>query len=254
MKRLASLAACALAALPLGALLLGVLPLGCACIRQPRAQESLTTGDKLRAIDAAERGEPWWERTLSDPAKLNPMRERLPVWCGDLRARLLGNPPSMYAELWEGLAYEERPTTIQKYAGRSPALYPPVDRERTDLRRAHSAGLLSDAELAELESLLAEQARRPGFRLRSESPEVFVEDGITFGGLSEDRGIVSTPDSRRAQANGLWLRLWVFDYANAERVAGAELPNPDPNAPMAKSQRPWRNPSFWVDPRPSAAR
>lgn len=243
MKRLASLAACML-----GALLLGVLPLGCAYIRQPRAQESLTTGDKLRAIDAAERGYPWWELTLSDPAKLNPMRERLPAWCGELRAQLLGNPPSMYAELWEGLVDEERPTTIQKYAGRSPGLYPPVDRERTDLRRAHAAGLLSDAELAELESLLTEQAKRPGFRLRSESREVFVEDGITFG-VFGDSGIVSTPDSRRAQANCLWLRLWVFDYANAERVAGAELQSTDPNPPREKPTRPWRNPSFWVDPK-----
>lgn len=242
MKRLASLAACILA----------VLPVGCIAIRQPRAQESLTTGDKLRAIDAAERGYPWWELTLTDPAQLNPMRERLPVWCGDLRARLLGNPPSMYAELWEGLVHDERPTTIQQYAGRGPGLYPPVDRERADLRRAHEAGLLSDAELAELESLLAEQAKRPGFRLRSESREVFVEDGITFGGFGDDSGIVSTPDSRRAQANCLWLRLWVFDYANVERVAGAELPSADPNPPREKPTRPWRNPSFWVDPKATA--
>jgi len=239
MKRLASVVAC----------IVPVLPVGCISIVQPRAQESLTTGEKLRAIDAAERGYPWWELELTDPAKVNPMRERLPVWCVELRAQLLRNPPSMYAELWEGLVDEERPTTIQKYAGSGPGLYPPVDRERADLRRAHAAGLLSDAELAELESLLAQQAKRPGFRLRSESREVFVEDGITFGGLSGDLGIVSTPDSRQAQANDLWLRLWVFDYANAERVAGAEFQSTDPNPPREKQTRPWRNPSFWVDPK-----
>ena len=231
----------------LAAWTLGVLGARCISINEPRAQESLTTGDKLRAIDLATRGEPWWELDIYEPDRLTSMRERLPNWCQDLRARLLGNSPSMYAELWEG-RHEERPTTVAEYAGRGPGLYPPVDRERTDLRRAHAAGLLSDAELAELESLLAKQSKRPAFRRPSEAREVFVEDGLTFGGLSGDRGIVSTPDNRRAHANGRWMRNWLFDYANAERVAGAELPNPDPNAPMAKSRRPWRNPSFWVDP------
>ena len=45
---------------------------------------------------------------------------------------------------------------------------------------------------------------------------------------------------------------YMLDAELAARVAGAELPSTDPNPPREKPTRPWRNPSFWVDPKATA--
>lgn len=207
---------------------LGVLPIGCAA-HPVRIEQGPTTGEKLRAIDAARRGDESWHAPDRPAAEVAARRTRVSEWCADLRARLLRNPPSMYAEVDCDRAPGLAPIAVDAYPHAAPRLYAPAGRERADLLRAHAARLLSDEELAESLAMLAEQAKRPAFRARSEAAPPTV-----------------APSSD-------WLRQWLDSYASIERTAGAELPNPDPNAPMAKSQRPWRNPSFWVDPRPPAA-
>jgi hypothetical protein len=237
-----------------------------ACALDARTQESLTTGDKLRAIDAAPRDASTWTQPSDDPAQRARMQARLPEWCNDLRARLLSGAPSMYAELWnerppnqqlpkERLA-RARPMTAEQYANRGPGLYPPIDRERADLALTHAAGLLNDAEFEELSRLLTAQAKRPAFRRPSETHAVFVEGSVRSDvphdndSANKRINIVSTPDSRRQVAQGAWIRGWILDYANVESVPGAELPRSDANAPAEKWTRPWRRPDFWVDPVP----
>lgn len=232
------------------ACLVGALPLGCVTLNQPRAQEGLTTGDKLRAIDAALRGDSSWERGCDEPETAAHTRARMPDWCKDLRARLVGNPPSMYAEVYAPRYPDEQPLSVDGYAGNGPGLYPPVNRERADLMRAHAAGLLSDAELAELLALLEMQAKRPSFRRKSESSTVFITDSLRLPPLGSHSGTPANAENRRAFASREWLRKWFDSYGNIERVAGAELSNPDPNAPSETTTRGWRNPDFWVDPKP----
>ena len=227
-----------------------------ACALDARTQESLTTGDKLRAIDAALRDASTWTQPSDDPAQLARMEARLPEWCNDLRARLLGGAPSMYAEVWNERLAQARPMTAEQYASRGPGLYPPIERERADLARAHAAGLLCDAEFEELSRLLTAQAKRPAFRRPSETHAVFVEGSVRSDVPHDNESankrinIVSTPDSRREVAQGAWIRGWILDYANVESVPGAELPRIDANAPAEKWMRPWRRPDFWVDPVP----
>ena len=205
--------ACALCALPLG------------CAGGPlRVERGLTTGDKLRAIDAALRGDESWTHQGMPEGELATRRTRVKEWCADLRARLLGNPPSMYAEIDSDRPSDGRPIAAADYPSGAPGLYAPVERERADLGAAHAAGLLSDLELEELLGLVEAQAMRPAFRARTE------------------------PETQFAADRSGWLRQWFDAYANVERVAGAELPGADPNAPPQKSTRPWRNPDFWVDP------
>lgn len=200
------------------------LQLGCS-LGRPVIAPSPTTGDKLRAIDGALRGDGSWIHPGTPDAEIALRRARVPDWCADLRARLLGGMPSMYAEIDCNRPPDAGAVGPDRYPGDAPRLYAPVDRERTDLRRAHAAGILDDRELEELLATLDGQASRPAFRGASER---------------------ATPESATA---GEWLRHWLDAYANAERVAGAELPGDDPNAPWAKSTRPWRRPDFWVDPK-----
>ena len=202
------------------------LPIGCAGVPL-RIDRGLTTGDKLRAIDAALRGDESWTHRGMPDGDVAARRARVRTWCADLRARLLGNPPSMYAEIDVDRPPDGRPIAADEYPGGAPGLYAPVERERADLEAAHAAGLLSDLELEELLGLVEAQAMRPAFRARSEPETQFTAD-----------------------RDG-WLREWFDAYANVERVAGAELPSADPNPPAQKSTRPWRNPDFWVDPKAS---
>ena len=117
-----------------------------ACALDARTQESLTTGDKLRAIDAAPRDASTWTQPSDDPAQRARMQARLPEWCNDLRARLLSGAPSMYAELWN--ERPPQPTTPQgttrpsaaddRGAVREPWSWPlPADRPRTRGSCAH---------------------------------------------------------------------------------------------------------------------
>ena len=213
----------------IGLCALGVLPIGCVA-HPPRVERSPTTGEKLRAIDAARRGDESWYAPDRPAAEVAARRTRVSDWCADLRARLLGNPPSMYAEVDCDRAPGLAPIAVEAYPHAAPRLYAPVERERADLLRAHAARLLSDEELAESLATLAEQAKRPAFRARSEA---------------------ALP---RVPPSGEWLRQWLDSYANIERIAGAELPHPDPNAPAARAHRLWREPDFWVDPKRPAPR
>lgn len=189
----------------------------------PRVERSPTTGDKLRALEAARRGDQSWREPGASEAESAAARTRIGEWCGDLRTRLLAHPPSMYAEIDFDRAPGALPTSAETYPRSAPRLFAPVDRERSSLEAAHAAGLLDDGELSGLLERLAEQAKRPAFRNQSE------------------RG------PTRAASGGEWLRQWLDAYANVERVAGAELPSSDPNPPWAKWTRPWRDPDLWVD-------
>ena len=201
-----------------------VLPIACAAAPS-RVERSLTTGDKLRAIDAARRGDQSWRAPGAGEVEIAAQRTRIGEWCDDLRARLLAHPPSMYAEIDCDRALGALPTSAEAYPRSAPRLFAPVDRERSALEAAHAAGLLDDGELSGLLELLVEQARRPAFRSQSERGPVLAASG------------------------GEWLRQWLDAYAIVERVAGAELPSGDPNPPWAKWTRPWRDPDFWVDPK-----
>ena len=224
------------------------LPLGACALTPVRATEQpvtvqpvtvepvtveATTGAKLRAIHAAAQGDPSWIQAGFSAQDIATRRANAPRWCADLRARLLANPPSMYAEVDSDRAAGAPPLSPASYPKGAPGLYPPLDRERADLARAHAAGLVSDAELAELLALLDAQAKRPAFRRASER--------------------APADDARRAPACDQWLREWLEAYANIERVPGAELPRADPNPPLEHATRAWRRPDFWVDPQATPA-
>lgn len=207
------------------------LPLGACAHTSMRTAEQPTTGDKLRAIHAAAHGDPSWIQADHSEQERAARRTDAPRWCADLRARLLANPPSMYAEVDTDRPVDAPPLPPASYPSDAPGLYQPVDRERADLARAHAAGLVSDAELAELLALLEVQAKRAAFRRASER----------------------TPPREAAYARERWLREWLESYANLERVPGAELPRTDPNPPLEQATRAWRRPDFWVDPQAQAA-
>jgi hypothetical protein len=84
------------------------------------------------------------------------------VW--DVRAR--ADAPALVAR-----AYGDESTTSTSWSFFNPGLYNPVDRERTDLRRARDAGLITAAECEELEGMLDRQAGKP--LLRSAPPPPF---------------------------------------------------------------------------------
>ena len=200
-----------------------VLPFGCTAAPQ-RVERSPTTGDKLRAIDAARRGDHSWRAPGAAEVEIVAQRTRIGEWCDDLRARLLAHPPSMYAEIDCDRAPGALPLTAETYPRSAPRLFAPVDRERAALEAAHAVDLLSDGELNGLLELLAAQAKRPAFRSQSERGPVQPASGDE------------------------WLGRWLDAYANVERVAGTQLPSSDPNPPRARWTRPWRDPDFWVDP------
>jgi len=200
-----------------------VLPIACTAAPS-RVERSPTTGDKLRAIDAARRGDQSWRAPDAGEVEIAAQRTRIGEWCDDLRARLLAHPPSMYAEIDCDRAPGAQPMTAEAYPRSSPRLFAPVDCERAALKAAHEIGLLSEGELRGLLELLIEQAKRPAFRSESEHGPA------------------------RAASSDEWLRQWLDAYANLDRVAGTQLPSGDPNPPWAKWTRPWRDPDFWVDP------
>jgi hypothetical protein len=202
------------------------VPLAGCALTSLRTAEQPTTGDKLRAIHAAAHGDGAWIQPGFTEQEVILRLANAPRWCADLRTRLFSNPPSMYAEVDTDRTADDPPLSPASYPIDAPGLYPPVDRERADLARAHAAGLLSDAELAELLATLEAQASRPAFRRASEQ----------------------APARDATRARDQWLRAWLEAYANVERVPGAELPCTDPNPPAERSTRAWRRPDFWVDP------
>jgi len=118
---------------------------GCIPIFSPIVEVQPTTGEQLRAI-----------QSLQDDIRHGTEQGDVSA-LGALRVRLLREPPS-YVAIIETYSDSEYP--VLNYSLFNPGLYMPLDRERSDLKRAHQAGLLTDDELADLLAALDQQARR----------------------------------------------------------------------------------------------
>lgn len=159
---------------------------GCIRLPAPAVQQDLTTGEKLRSIDAISRDpaafveheRPWrvadTGRELDDDAARAARIAQVSAWCSVTRERLVAGPVAL-----EATVYAPAGTTPEDYGVFDPGLFNPVDRELADLHRARDAGVLAAAECAELEANLRSQARRPLVRRESESAPVAVEVRIT---------------------------------------------------------------------------
>ncbi|MFM8872787.1 MAG: hypothetical protein ACKOJI_05440 [Phycisphaerales bacterium] len=155
---------------------------GCIPVFTPVVQQDLTTGEKLRSIEAVRRDPAAfvdWEAPTrtADPGSVRAdgaAREariaQVLAWCNDSRDRLVAGPVVL-----EATVYAPAGTTPGGYAVLNPGLFNPVDRELADLRRARDAGLISAADCTDLEATLQAQARRSPIRRASETAAVAVD-------------------------------------------------------------------------------
>ena len=159
---------------------------GCVRLPSPAVQQDLTTGEKLRSIDAIARDPSAFVayeratrvadtgRELADDSARSARVAQLTEWCSVTRERLVAGPVVL-----EATVHAPEGTTPEGYGVFNPALFNPVDRELADLSRARDAGVLTAAECAELEDALRSQALRSLARRESESAPVAVEVRIT---------------------------------------------------------------------------
>lgn len=159
---------------------------GCVRLPSPAVQQDLTTGEKLRSIDAIARDPSAFVeyeratrvadtgRELADDSARSARVAQLTEWCAATRERLVAGPVVL-----EATVHAPAGTTPEGYGVFNPALFNPVDRELADLSRARDAGVLTAAECAELEDALRSQALRSLARRESESAPVAVEVRIT---------------------------------------------------------------------------
>lgn len=173
------------AAATCAALAVAVAP-GCVRLPAPAVQQDLTTGEKLRSIDAISRAPAAFVeherpvrvadtgRELADEAARSARIAQVAAWCAATRARLVAGPVA-----FEATVHAPEETTPDGYGVFDPGLFNPVDREIADLHRARDAGVLAAAECVELEAILRSQARRPIVRRESEHAPVAVEVRIT---------------------------------------------------------------------------
>ncbi len=173
--------------------------LGCIPIFTPLVEQDITTGDKLFALEHA--------KDRDDQAGDHPSSKPPPRYSIDaLRAELLAAPPDMRASI-NLRDYRDALKTadVQSYSILNPGFYAPVSTERADLARAHAAGLLSDAEFAELNAELDRQAQRSVVRRWFELNKVAVNGSFHQGYFGGDSATTRTPDSMRRWALGSWL-------------------------------------------------
>lgn len=164
-------AAAALAAFP-----------GCVPVFVPVVQQDLTTGEKLRSIEAVARDPAAFvdreapTRTadtgtaLAGAAGREARVVQVVAWCAASRERLVSGPVAL-----EATVYAPAGTTPEGYGVLNPGLFNPVDRELADLRRARDAGVITPGECAGLEADLAAQARRSPVRRAFETAPVAVD-------------------------------------------------------------------------------
>jgi len=155
---------------------------GCVPVFVPVVQRDLTTGEKLRSIEAVTRDPAAFvdreapTRTADTGKPLAGAAEReariaqVVAWCMASRERLVDGPVAL-----EATAYAPAGTTPAGYGVFNPGLFNPSDRELADLRRARDAGVVTAVECAELEADLAAQARRSSVRRASETAPVAVD-------------------------------------------------------------------------------
>jgi len=172
---------------------------GCIPLYTPLVVQDITTGEKLCGLQE--------ERTRpQDDRRIGPLDATVPppgpaercIACDAVRAQLLAKPPALVAR-----AYGDESTTSTSWSFFNPGLYNPVDRERTDLRRARDAGLITAAECEELER----QAGKPLLRRSFETTGVAVEAGPDwyYLGSSYDEW----DDANRAAHRKYWARALV---------------------------------------------
>jgi hypothetical protein len=164
-------------------LFLGVCSsLGCFYIHAARVQQDITTGEKLWALD----------QRKADPA---------------LRRRLLETPPDMRAtiDLKSPRTSSDPKPRLYWYSGLNPGFYASVQSERADLRRALALGVISPAELAELDAELDRQATRSIVRRGFELTPVVIAGSIRRIGLGDDVAEERTPESSRDWAVSSWF-------------------------------------------------
>ncbi len=159
--------------------------LGCIMITTPRVEQSLTTGDKLWALEQARGSD---QSPVDDP----------------LRAKVLATPPDLSAAI-DLCRYDDRKAVIEDYPALTPGLYASVRRERDDLERAHQAGILTDAQLHELSNEVDRQAQRSMVRRRYESTPVVIAGSISVRYLGSQYATEWTPQAARDWAIRVWL-------------------------------------------------
>jgi hypothetical protein len=159
---------------------------GCIRLPAPAVQQDLTTGEKLRSIDAIARDPAAFVeherpmrvadtgRELDGDAARAARIAQVSAWCSMTRERLVAGPVAL-----EATVHAPAGTTPEGYGVFNPGLFSPVDRELADLHRARDAGVLAAAECAELEAIVRSQARRPIVRRESENAPVAVEVRIS---------------------------------------------------------------------------
>lgn len=173
---------------------------GCIPIVTSIVEVNPTTGEQLQAIHAA-RAEAAAGGTRVDPAALDAVR-----------ARLLKDPPAYTAVI---NTYSQTDEPINCYSFLNPGLYAPLDRERADLKRAHAAGLLSDAEHTELLALLEVQGKRSlvrrWFETCANATAYSVHNQYLSGSVysTYESANPNAPDRRKAAED--WLRYSLHD-------------------------------------------
>ncbi len=155
---------------------------GCVPVFVPVVQQDLTTGEKLRSIEAVTRDPAAFVdheaptrtadtgKALAGAAEREARIAQVVAWCRASRERLVDGPVAL-----EATAYAPAGTTPTGYGVFNPGLFNPSDRELADLRRARDAGVVTAVECAELEADLAAQARRSPVRRASETAPVAVD-------------------------------------------------------------------------------
>jgi hypothetical protein len=148
----------------------------------PVVQQDLTTGEKLRSIEAVTRDPAAFvdreaptrtadtKKALAGAAEREARIAQVVAWCMASRERLVDGPVAL-----EATVYAPAGTTPAGYGVFNPGLFNPSDRELAELRRARDAGVVTAVECAELETNLAAQARRSPVRRSSETAPVAVD-------------------------------------------------------------------------------
>jgi hypothetical protein len=196
---------------------------GCIPIYTPLVVQDITTGEKLRGLQE-ERTRPQDDRLIGplDATVPPPGPAERGAACDAVRAQLLAKPPALVAR-----AYGDESTTSTSWSFFNPGLYNPVDRERTDLRRARDAGLITAAECEELEGMLDRQAEKPLLRRSFETTGVAVEDGLHwyYLGSSYDEW----DEANRAAHRKYWARELVAGHCALPKLRKQASDASNPN-------------------------
>ncbi|MBU3684151.1 MAG: hypothetical protein FGM39_09120 [Phycisphaerales bacterium] len=183
---------------------------GCIPVFTPLVLQDVTTGEKLRSIHSVKHE---WD---SRPGALRPeVLAHTAARCDEFRALLLSRPPVM-----EATVHAPESTTPEGYGIFNPGMFNPVDRERTDLRRARDAGLLTAAECTELEATLDAQARRSLVRRAFETADVGVAGSMYFSLLGSGYEPWSSRDPLRPSQELTDARIRQLDTREAMVRAG----------------------------------